>query len=92
MEYKQIEYFIETCNHRSITKAAESMFISQQALSRSIAKLEDSLNCKLFNRTVKGITLTDEGKYLYEQFNPVIMNFRNTLTSCNCGKQTWRKT
>ncbi|MGN1318008.1 MAG: LysR family transcriptional regulator [Lachnospirales bacterium] len=80
MEYKHIEYFIETCNHKSITKAAESMFISQQALSRCIAKLEEDINCKLFNRTVKGITLTKEGKYLYEQFNPIIMNFRNTVS------------
>ncbi len=80
MEYKHIEYFIETCNHKSITKAAESMFISQQALSRCIAKLENDINCTLFNRTVKGITLTEEGKYLYEQFNPIIMNFRNTVS------------
>ena len=80
MEYKHIEYFIEACNHKSITKAAESMFISQQALSRSISKLEDALGCRLFNRTVKGITLTDEGRYIYEQFNPIIMNFRNTVS------------
>lgn len=80
MEYKHIEYFIETCNHKSITKAAESMFISQQALSRCIAKLERDINCTLFNRTVKGITLTEEGKYLYEQFNPIIINFRNTVS------------
>ncbi len=80
MEYKHIEYFIETCNHKSITKAAESMFISQQALSRCIAKLEEEINCTLFNRTVKGITLTEEGKYLYEQFNPIVMNFRNTVS------------
>lgn len=80
MEYKHIEYFIETCNHKSITKAAESMFISQQALSRCISKLEEDINCKLFNRTVKGITLTEEGQYLYEQFNPIIMSFRNTVS------------
>ena len=80
MEYKHIEYFIETCNHKSITKAAESMFISQQALSRCIAKLEKDVNCTLFNRTVKGITLTEEGKYLYKQFNPIIMDFRNTVS------------
>lgn len=80
MEYKHIEYFIETCNHKSITKAAESMFISQQALSRCIVKLEKDVNCTLFNRTVKGITLTEEGKYLYKQFNPIIMDFRNTVS------------
>ncbi len=80
MEYKHIEYFIETCNYKSITKAAESLFISQQALSRCISKLEKDINCILFKRTVKGITLTEEGKYIYEQFNPIIMNFRNTVS------------
>lgn len=80
MEFKHIEYFIETCSHKSISQAAESLYISQQALSRCISNMEAELGCTIFNRTVKGISLTEEGKYLYEQFHPIVMEFRNTLS------------
>lgn len=79
MEFKHIEYFIGTCNHRSISKAAESLYISQQALSRCIANMEAELGCALFNRTVKGVSLTEDGKYLYEHFNPLVMEFHHTM-------------
>lgn len=80
MEYKHIEYFIETCGYKSMSQAAEALFISQQALSRCIANLEAELGCKLFRRTAKGSALTEEGKYLYEQFNPIVRSFRNTVS------------
>lgn len=73
MEFKHIEYFIETCRHTSISQAAESLSISQNALSRCIANMEAELGCTLFSRTVKGISLTEEGKYLYERFYPLVI-------------------
>ena len=78
MEFKHIEYFIETANHKSISKAAEALFISQQALSRCIQNLEAELNCKLFERTVKGSVLTKDGKLIYDKFLPVVEQYRNT--------------
>ena len=80
MEFKHIEYFIETCGYKSMSQAAEALFISQQALSRCIQNLEEELGCKLFRRTVKGSTLTEEGKYFYDQFNPIVQSYRNTLS------------
>ena len=50
----------------SISKAAEALYVSQPALSKSIAKLEEGLSTKLFDRTSKGVYLTDEGAILYE--------------------------
>lgn len=79
MEFKHIEYFIETSQHKSMSKAAEALFISQQALSRCIANMEQELGCELFVRTVKGITLTEDGEYLYDKFAPQVEQFHNTL-------------
>jgi len=79
MEFKQIEYFVEACNHTSFSKAAESLFISQQALSRCIANLEKELGCTLFTRDVKGIEPTSDGKYLYERFEPVVRSYRDCV-------------
>lgn len=50
----------------SMSKAAEALYISQPALSKSIAKLEEGLSTKLFDRTSKGVSLTEEGIILYE--------------------------
>lgn len=79
MEFKHIEYFIETSRHKSISAAAQVLYISQQALSRCIANMESELGCKLFNRTVKGITLTEDGAYLYRVFSPQVEQFHKSL-------------
>ena len=50
----------------SISKAADVLFVSQPALSKSISKLEEGLGTKLFDRTSKGVILNDEGNILYE--------------------------
>ena len=50
----------------NISKAAKELYISQPAISKSIQKLEESLNCKLFSRSSRGVLLTDEGALLYD--------------------------
>lgn len=80
MEFKHIEYFIEACGYKSMSQAAEALFISQQALSRCIQNLEEELGCKLFRRTVKGSTLTEDGQYFYDQLNPIVHSYRSTLS------------
>ena len=79
MEFKHLEYFIETSQHKSMSKAAEALYISQQALSRCIANMEQELGVELFSRSVKGIQLTEDGKYLYDLFAPQVEQFRKTL-------------
>ncbi len=56
-------YHIAKCE--SITKAAEQMYITQPAVSRSIRQLEEEMGCVLFVRTPKGVKLTLEGEILY---------------------------
>lgn len=58
--------FFTVSNTGNISKAANELFISQPAISKSIQKLEQSLNTILFSRTSRGVRLTDEGKLLYE--------------------------
>ena len=75
MEFKHIEYFIKACEYKSMTQAAEALYISQQALSKCIQNLETELGCKLFHRTSTGSILTDDGKYIYDSFSPIIHSF-----------------
>lgn len=79
MEFKHIEYFLRTCEYSSMSKAAEALYISQQALSKCIAGIERELGCQLFHRTVKGIVLTADGTYFYNKFNPIAKQYNKAL-------------
>lgn len=57
--------FYTVANAGNISKAAKELYISQPAISKSIQKLEESLKCKLFSRSSRGVILTDEGNLLY---------------------------
>lgn len=50
----------------SFLKAAEKLYISQPAISKSVKRLEDSLNVKIFVREARGVRLTNDGQMLYE--------------------------
>lgn len=52
--------------NRSFSKAAEDLFLTQPAVSQAIRQLESELDTRLFNRTPKGVTLTNEGKHLFK--------------------------
>ena len=58
--------FYTVANAGNISKAAKELYISQPAISKSIQKLEESLDCKLFSRSSRGVILTSEGALLYE--------------------------
>ncbi len=58
--------FCEAARCGSISGAAKRLYVSQPAVSNAVAQLEASLGVKLFNRSSRGITLTEEGQVLYE--------------------------
>jgi DNA-binding transcriptional LysR family regulator len=62
MEWDQINYFQTVAGVQHITRAAEQLSISQPALSRSIAKLEEELGVQLFDRKGRNIYLNRYGK------------------------------
>ena len=62
MELNQLEYFKVLARINHFTQAAQSISVSQPALSRSIAKLEHELGVPLFNRVGKKIKLTQYGQ------------------------------
>lgn len=62
MNILHLRYAIEVDRTRSISKAAENLFMNQSNLSRSIRELEQSLGVTLFRRTSKGMTPTPQGE------------------------------
>ena len=68
--------FYTVANAGNISRAAKELYISQPAISKSIQKLEESLNCKLFSRSSRGVMLTDEGKLLYDHVKEAFTSLR----------------
>ena len=77
-----IFYTVAKCGN--LSAAAKQLFISQPAVSKSIAKLEENLNVQLLERSSRGVTLTYEGDLLYQHLGPAfasIQTAQNKLES-----------
>ena len=61
MDVKQLRWFQRIYLDGSIQKAARSLFVSQQAVSKALLSLEDELGVKLFKRGSKGVFPTEDG-------------------------------
>jgi DNA-binding transcriptional LysR family regulator len=67
LEFRQIRYALSVAKERSFTKAAKRLNISQSAVSEQVKLLEEEAGFPLFQRTPRGIDLTDRGRtFLYE--------------------------
>ncbi|MBP5168223.1 MAG: LysR family transcriptional regulator [Oscillospiraceae bacterium] len=62
MDSRQVQFFLQACSDGSFNTAAKNLFISEQALSKAIKKLEQELGVGLFERHSKGIRLTEYGR------------------------------
>lgn len=65
INFELYKVFYKVASLSSMTQAAEALFLTQPAVSKSIHNLETELGCTLFTRTQKGMALTEEGKALY---------------------------
>ncbi|GIO08646.1 LysR family transcriptional regulator [Brevibacillus reuszeri] len=65
MELRQLTYFVEVARLNNLTRAAERLRVAQPALSQQIGNLERELGVRLFNRTGRGVTLTEAGKVFF---------------------------
>ncbi|MGN5478443.1 LysR family transcriptional regulator [Cupriavidus basilensis] len=72
MDLKQIQYFIALFEDGSVTRAAKRLHIVQPALSMQIARLEEELNQKLFERGAHGMSPTAAGRQMYRLFLPIM--------------------
>ena len=72
MPLDQYKAFHAVVTAGSITKAAEALFVTQPALTRTIQALERDLGCTLLSRTQKGISTTQEGEILYRHLDQAL--------------------
>ena len=67
MTTEHLREFLVLAQAGSFNRAAEVLYISQPVLTRHVQEMEKELGTQLFNRTPRGITLTESGRYLSRQ-------------------------
>lgn len=61
MELAQLEAFVQVAHHRSFSRAADTLFLTQPSVTARIQSLEREIGERLFERTGRSVTLTDAG-------------------------------
>ncbi len=87
MEFRQLEVFVSTVNHKSFSGAAEDLFLSQPTVSAHIHALEKELRLPLIQRTTKSFQVTSHGLRLYDYAVALLQLQKKAvrdLTDCGC--------
>ena len=81
MTITQLEYFLEVVKCRSITEAANRVYITQPSMGRQITAIENELGVKLLNRTNQGVELTPAGEVFYGEIRRIMKEYKNAVES-----------
>lgn len=82
MTINQLEYFLVCARHASLTDAAERLYTTQPHVSMVIRSLEKELGVTLFDRSARGVCLTEEGRRIYPYAANALKNTRLIFSAC----------
>ena len=74
LNINQLQYFVVSAEHGSLSKAAEVLYTSQPHVSKTIKSLESYLGMELFERTPRGVTLSKDGERIYAYAKNILKN------------------
>ncbi len=83
MELRELKYFLAVAREQSISKEAETLFVTQPNLSRQMQNLEKEIGQQLFIRGAKKITLTEAGRLLRKRAEEIIDLYHKTEKELN---------
>ncbi|MFZ6647241.1 LysR family transcriptional regulator [Undibacterium sp. TJN25] len=64
----------------SFARAADALGLSPSGVSRAVSRLESRIGVRLLDRTTRSVTLTDEGRRLYEEISPLMTGISDAVT------------
>ncbi|RKP53698.1 LysR family transcriptional regulator [Pararobbsia silviterrae] len=82
--------FVRTADTLSFVAAGHALGISASAVGKTIAKLESTLGVRLFHRTTRRVTLTEEGRHFHERCRRILEDLRDAEAMLSEAAQTPR--
>ena len=90
MTLNQLECFSVLAQRLNFTQAADDLFMSQPALSRTISAREGELGVRLFDRNSRSVALTPAGRAFYQESPSILRSFRNSVNAALTAQQGYR--
>ena len=78
MDTELLKAFVAVAQQGSFSLAAEELHLTQPAVSKRIAQLEEQLNCQLFDRIPRAVSLTEAGQTLLPRANRILQQLAET--------------
>lgn len=86
-ELRSITTFVRTVELGSLSKAALAQQISPQAASKALGQLEQYLGARLFHRTTRSMSLTEEGQRFFDAAQPSLIGLQQALRAARTAKE-----
>lgn len=86
---RRLQYVVATARYGSFTAAAEHVGVTQSAITKSVADLEQQLGYSLFNRNARGVLLTDEGRVFVERATRLLEEAQDLLRGASPGSDPY---
>lgn len=90
MNMLQIKYFLTVAKYLNFTNAANSLYISQPALSKQIQMIEKEVGCILFIRTSRHVKMTPSAQILRVEFEKIYEEYNNAILRARSAYQGMR--
>ncbi|PLR89857.1 selenium metabolism-associated LysR family transcriptional regulator [Bacillus sp. T33-2] len=90
MDFHQLQVFTKVVEHKSFSKAADDIFLSQSTVSSHIQSLERMLKVQLFDRVGREVILTPHGERLYHWALKLLLLKDEALLDLNQGRNEFR--
>jgi DNA-binding transcriptional LysR family regulator len=81
----ELQLFELVASERSFTRAARKAGLTQSAVTRQVAGIENALNARLFDRTTRAVTLTPAGQLLHERAGAILKEVSSTIEDVQRG-------
>lgn len=89
---RRLLYIVSTARYGSFTAAAERVGVTQSAITKSVAELERELGYSIFNRTARGVFVTDEGRAFVERAARILDDTRELFRGISVGSDPYEGT
>lgn len=83
MDIPNLQAFVSVAENHSFSTASEQLFLTQPAISKRIAALEEELQCALFDRIGRQVNLTEAGRVLLPQANSILLTLEDSVRLIN---------